>query len=230
MSHSTNVSRASYSQLAGILNIDLSENLRGKRCGDDGAGFELTIGAAADPAAKPPGWRSWRIGTPIQNDLLYVDMNVKMKPFDNPKVRQAIAWAMPYKSIMDAALFNRGVPMFGGKTGEPYPPHWPVVSAYDTDPANAKQLLAEAGYPSGFKTTLSFDLGEATVHEPIALFLQDSLSKIGVQVTIEKVPGADWFEDGVEDNALRSCQLLRLAHPGRVFLLLELVWQEQRGV
>ena len=29
---------------------------RRKRCGDDGAGFELTIGAAADPAAKPPGW------------------------------------------------------------------------------------------------------------------------------------------------------------------------------
>jgi hypothetical protein len=30
--------------------------LCGKRCGGDGAGFELTIGAAADPAAKPLGW------------------------------------------------------------------------------------------------------------------------------------------------------------------------------
>ena len=133
------------------------------------------------------------IGTPIQNDLLYVDMNVTMKPFADPKVRQAIAWAVPYESIMNAALYNRGVPMFGGKTGAPYPPHWPVVSPYHTDLAKAKRLLAEAGYPKGFKTTLSFDLGEATVHEPIALFLQDSLSKIGVDVTIEKVPGSEWF-------------------------------------
>ncbi len=133
------------------------------------------------------------IGTPIQNDLLFVDMNVTKKPFDNPKVRQAIAWAMPYKSIMDAALYNRAVPMYGGKTGAPYPPHWPVVSPYDTDLARAKQLLKEAGFPNGFKTTLSFDLSLSTVHEPIALFLQDSLAKLGIDVTIEKVPGANWF-------------------------------------
>lgn len=133
------------------------------------------------------------IGTPIQNDLLYLDMNTQMKPFDDPKVRHALAWAVPYKGIMEAALYGRGVPMFGGSAGAPYPPKWPIVSHYDTDLPKAKNLLAAAGYPNGFKSTISFDLGEATIHEPIALLTQASLAKIGVEVAIEKVPGANWF-------------------------------------
>jgi hypothetical protein len=49
-------------KLAEALQIEPVDFLRfpcsafGKRCGGDGAGFELTIGAAADPAAKPLGW------------------------------------------------------------------------------------------------------------------------------------------------------------------------------
>ena len=133
------------------------------------------------------------IGTPVQNDLLFVDMNVKMKPFDNPLVRQAMAWAIPYQSIMDSALYNRDVPMWGGDPSKPYPAAWPVVSPYKTDLDKAKQLLAKAGYPDGFQTTLSYDLSQATTREPIALFMQDSLAKIGVRVTLNKVPGANWF-------------------------------------
>ena len=133
------------------------------------------------------------IGTPVQNDLLFMDMNVKMKPFDNPKVRQAMAWAVPYQAVMDSALYNRDVPMWGGDPSKPYPPAWPVVSPYKQDLAKAKQLLAEAGYPNGFTTTLSYDLSQATTREPIALFMQEALSKIGVTVTLEKVPGANWF-------------------------------------
>ena len=133
------------------------------------------------------------IGTPIQNDLLFVDMNVQLKPFDNPKVREAVAWAVPYEPIMEAALYGRAVEEFGGEAGEPYPPAWPVKSHFHTDLGKAKQLLAEAGYPDGFKTTLSFDLSRGTTREPIALLLQESLKKIGIEVAIEKVPGANWF-------------------------------------
>ena len=87
------------------------------------------------------------IGTPVQNDLLFIDMNVQMKPFDNPKVRQAMAYAIPYDSVMKAALYGRAVPMFGADAATPYAPTWPVPSHYTYDLAKAKQLLAEAGYP-----------------------------------------------------------------------------------
>ena len=39
------------------------------------------------------------IGTPIENALVYIGMNVKVPPFDNMKVRQAVAYAMPYRKI-----------------------------------------------------------------------------------------------------------------------------------
>ncbi len=134
------------------------------------------------------------VGTPVQGDLLFIDMNVKMKPFDNVKVREAMAWAIPYKEIMESALYQRGVPMFGAEPGTTsFPPTWPTPSPFHTDLDKAKALLAEAGMPDGFETTLSFDLSQATTREPIALLVQSSLAKIGVKVTLEKVPGSNWF-------------------------------------
>ncbi len=133
------------------------------------------------------------IGVPVQNDLIFVDMNVKIPPFDNPKVRQAIAYAIPYKEILSSALYDRATGMFDGDPSKPFDPTWPVPVKHGQDLAKAKQLLTEAGFPNGFKTTLSFDLSEATVREPTAILIQEALKKIGVEVTLEKVPGSNWF-------------------------------------
>jgi peptide/nickel transport system substrate-binding protein len=133
------------------------------------------------------------IGVPIQNDLVFLDMNVKIAPFDNPKVREAVSYAIPYKEILGSALYNRAVGMFDGDPTKPYEPTWPVPIKHGQDLEKAKQLLTEAGFPNGFKTSLSFDLSEATVREPTAILMQEALKKIGVDVTIEKVPGANWF-------------------------------------
>ncbi len=133
------------------------------------------------------------IGVPIQNDLVFVDMNVKMPPFDNQKVREATSYAIPYKEILSSALYGRATPMHDGDPATPYQPTWPVPIKHGTDLAKAKALLTEAGFPNGFKTTLSFDLSEATTREPTAILIQESLKKIGVEVTLEKVPGSNWF-------------------------------------
>jgi peptide/nickel transport system substrate-binding protein len=133
------------------------------------------------------------IGVPIQNDLVFIDMNVKIAPFDNPKVREAISYAMPYKDILSSALYGRATAMYDGDPATPYAPAWPVPIKHGTDLAKAKALLAEAGFPNGFKTTLSFDLSQATTSEPTAILIQESLAKIGVTVTLEKVPGSNWF-------------------------------------
>jgi peptide/nickel transport system substrate-binding protein len=52
--------------------------------------------------------------------------------------------------------------------------------------------MAEAGYPNGFETTLSFDLGFSVVNEPLCVLLQESLAQIGIKTTINKIPGANW--------------------------------------
>jgi peptide/nickel transport system substrate-binding protein len=131
------------------------------------------------------------VSTPYSNGIQYIGMNVTKPPFDNLKVRQAVAYAIPYQKIMDAVLFGLAKPMFGAGEG-PTEVAWPQPHRFDTDIAKAKQLLAEAGLPNGFETTLSFDLGFAVVNEPLCVLVQESLAQIGIKTTINKVPGSSW--------------------------------------
>ena len=52
--------------------------------------------------------------------------------------------------------------------------------------------MAEAGYAKGFKTSFSYNVGDATLAEPAALLIQEALAKVGIELSIEKVPGAQW--------------------------------------
>ena len=120
-------------------------------------------------------------------------MNVTRPPFDNPKVRQAIAYAIPYQKIMDAVLFGLANPMFGAAASKRRP-RWRGRSRPNSSPTStkAKALLAEAGFPNGFETTISFDLDFAGVNEPLCVLVQESLGQIGIRTTINKIPGANW--------------------------------------
>ncbi len=130
--------------------------------------------------------------TPVGNGIGYIGMNVNKAPFDNVKVRQAVAYAIPYQKIMDAVLFGMGNPLHGGSSNMAAEVAWPQKHGYTTDLVKAKQLLTEAGYPNGFETTLSFDLGFAVLNEPMCILVQESLGQIGIRTTINKVPGSNW--------------------------------------
>ena len=132
------------------------------------------------------------LGIPIENSMWYVDMNVKMPPFDNPKVREAMSYAIPYDKIWNAVTFGRSKKLSGGSSYTPATSEWPQPFPYKTDLAKAKELLAEAGFPDGFKESLHFNLGTATWGEPSALLVQENLKEIGVDVVIEKIPAANW--------------------------------------
>jgi peptide/nickel transport system substrate-binding protein len=132
------------------------------------------------------------VSTPFSNGIQYLGMNVTKPPFDNLKVRQAVAYAVPYQKIMDVVLFGLGGKTFGAPADKPTEVAWPQPHKFNTDIAKAKQLMTEAGYPNGFETTLSFDLGFATVNEPLCILVQESLAQIGIKCTINKIPGATW--------------------------------------
>ncbi len=133
------------------------------------------------------------IGTLMQNEMFHVDMNVTMKPFDDKRVRQAIAYALPYDAIMKQALYERAVPMWGADPSKPFPPVWPTPSPYTTDLDKAKALLKEAGYATASRPNSSLDMGQSTVQEPMALLIQEQLKKLNIDVTITKIPGSEWF-------------------------------------
>src|SRR5260370_8706470 len=119
-------------------------------------------------------------------------MNVTKPPSENPKVRQAVAYAIPYQKIMDAVLFGLANSMFGAPASKTTDVAWPQPTKYFTDIAKAKALLTEAGFADGFETTISFDLGFAAVNNPPCVLLQESLPQIGIKTTINKIPGANW--------------------------------------
>lgn len=128
-------------------------------------------------------------GMPMPGTFQFIGMNAGRPPFDSVKVRQAVAYALPYREMFEAALFGRGRPLFGGTPDVADGTAFPQPLGYTTDPARARALLAEAGYPGGFETTFSFELSLAGVAEPVALLVQEALGRLGIRVAIDRVAG-----------------------------------------
>ncbi|MDX1606344.1 MAG: ABC transporter substrate-binding protein, partial [Candidatus Competibacterales bacterium] len=142
------------------------------------------------------------VGTPIENSLAALGLNVAMAPFDDKRVRRAIAHAIPYREIFTTAAYSRGVPMWGGPSTQPADIRWPQPFPYDTDYEQARALLAEAGLADGFESTLSINLGLADWQEPAALLIQESLARVGIRVQIDKIPGANWRTRALVEKSL----------------------------
>jgi peptide/nickel transport system substrate-binding protein len=131
------------------------------------------------------------ISNTIGNGMYSLELNVAKPPFNNEKVRQAIAYAIPYQKIIDAAMFGHARPLFGGPSNNVSEIVWPQHTGYKTDIAKAKALMAESGVGK-IESVISFDLGDAVNSEPIAVLTQESLAEIGIKLTISKIPGANW--------------------------------------
>ena len=100
--------------------------------------------------------------------------------------------------VIESAVYGRAKPMFGAPANAPQDASWPQPFPYTYDPDKAKALLSEAGLANGFETKLCFDASAATVDEPAALIIQDSLAKLGIKLTLEKVP--DFFARRSQKN------------------------------
>ena len=113
-------------------------------------------------------------------------MNGAHKPFNDSRVRRAIALAIDKKAMVELALFGYGTP-----THTMIPPGHPYynndVKITGPDIAQAKKLLAEAGYPDGFTITMYTPVGRPT-RERIGLAVREMLKPINVKVDIQRVP------------------------------------------
>jgi peptide/nickel transport system substrate-binding protein len=111
----------------------------------------------------------------------YVTMNVKMKPFDNVKVRQAVNMAINKDRIVKI-INNRALP-----ANQPLPPAMPgydkSYQGYPYDQGKAKALLAEAGYPDGFETELW--VMNVDPNPRIAQAIQQDLAAVGIKADLK---------------------------------------------
>ncbi|MEO9575540.1 MAG: ABC transporter substrate-binding protein [Tateyamaria sp.] len=117
--------------------------------------------------------------------------NNKQAPFDDVRVRQAVAHAIDRQAIIDGAMFGYGTPI-----GTHFAPHNPAYvdligeSAFDPDKARA--LLAEAGMPDGFETTLH--LPPPSYARRGGEIIAAQLAEVGITAEIINVEWAQWLE------------------------------------
>src|SRR5690606_11648055 len=113
-------------------------------------------------------------------------------PFADPRVRQAVNYAVDNEAINEFILGGMGrpsdAPIAPGIFG--YQP----IKTYEYNPEKARQLLAEAGYPNGFRTQLYSPSGRYLKDLEIAEAVQAQLAEVGIQAQIETLEWATYLD------------------------------------
>lgn len=127
----------------------------------------------------------------------YITMNTTEPPFDNKLVRQAINMAINKERVIKivngrASIANQPLP-------PAMPSYDPNYKGYAYDPAKAKQLLAEAGYPNGFETELY--TMNTDPNPRIAQSFQQDLKAIGITAEIKSLAQATVIDAGGQGTA-----------------------------
>jgi peptide/nickel transport system substrate-binding protein len=143
------------------------------------------------------------------NQLLAI--NNKQAPFDNVKVRQALEYAIDKKAVIDTAQFGIGVPI-----GSHLPPatdyYVDLTSKYPYNPEKAKQLLAEAGFPTGFETTIILPQ-PYDYHIRNGQAIAEQLAKVGIKCKLETLEWGTYLSQVYNG---RQYALTTLGHTGRL--------------
>lgn len=120
-------------------------------------------------------------------------MNNRIPPFDDPRVRRAIAHALPYDDLLRHVYFGRAL-RATGPVPRGFPGRVPDESPYDHDPERSRALLAEAGFEGGLDVELAMDSGSPD-DEMLAVFVRAALARVGIRARIRKLTPAVFAEE-----------------------------------
>ncbi len=134
------------------------------------------------------------------NASLVMLLNFKTPPFDNVKLRQAIAYAIPYADIGRTSYFG-GARQWNGLIPSAYPGYIKPDHIYNYDPEKAKALLADAGFPGGkgleaypesFK--LAYVAERESIVGPSATLVQTRFRELGIPVQLDPLPATQFAD------------------------------------
>jgi len=144
-----------------------------------------------------PQWKDYVYTQPLIA-IMYLWLNDGMPPYDNPKVREAIAWAVDRDNLVKLqagqaeALYQFYPPgMPGHVDGKQY---------YGYDPEKAKALLAEAGYPDGFETMIYTD--NVDPNPKLMQSVQADLKAIGIDAELKTMGNNAFYNQQGTPNTL----------------------------
>ncbi len=123
--------------------------------------------------------------------VIYIGFNVLIEPFDDVRVRQALNYAVDKEAIVRYILGGAGrvsdAPMVPAVFG-----HY-AAGPYEYNPGKARQLLAEAGFPDGFKTVLYHPTGRYMKDVAVTEAVQAMLRKVGVEAELRTMEWAAYL-------------------------------------
>ena len=124
-----------------------------------------------------------------------VYLNNAVEPLNNVAVRQALCYALDREQVFSMTSDGRGAAL-GSSMYPAFRKYFrdDLTNYYTHDPAKAKALLAEAGYPDGFDLTITVP-SNYTQHVETAQVVAEQFRAIGVNVTINPVEWATWLSD-----------------------------------
>ncbi|MEU7488499.1 ABC transporter substrate-binding protein [Streptomyces sp. NPDC042319] len=181
---------------SGLDSAVINQRLSASR-GADAAAITTDTNLGPAELAKVTGDKDLaaRVGTGHFGYTNYIAFNPKVKPFDNPKVREAIAYAVDRSSVVNAAggssLAEAATTFLPDQKSFGHTPYDHFPAGKSGNPAKAKELLKKAGYPKGLTVTLTHSNAKDFATSPeIATALQEALAKAGITVKLR----------GLEDN------------------------------
>jgi peptide/nickel transport system substrate-binding protein len=125
------------------------------------------------------------------NVMSHISMRVDQKPFSDARVRQAMSMAVDRQGILDATaegvgVFNPPVPAALKEWSIPMAQLGEGAKYYKHDPAEAKRLLAAAGYPNGFPATVCFTTYGSTVLVDSMQLILKQLKDVGIEAKVDQ--------------------------------------------
>lgn len=152
--------------------------------------IDLNLSVAAGDADRVQSTNGIELVTSMSPKIEYVSMNQKVEPFNNPLVRQAINYAIDRDSLNLVATNGYGEvtdsvmnKQINGYTDD--------VTHYEYDPEKAKELLAQAGYPDGFSTSMVVGTSARSTEAQI---IQGNLAEIGITMEITTMESSTLLE------------------------------------
>ena len=155
----------------------------------DAATFYTTKGTL--PMRGQPGLTVHYVGQPT---ISHYHLTPRRAPFDDARVRLAMSCALDRQAIADIVFFGEAEP-----TG-PIPPSmttWALpldeFECYTRDLDRARALLADAGYPNGFSSTMIGNAGNASDIEQLQV-MAEQFAEIGIQMEIRQIEWGEMLE------------------------------------
>ncbi|MFB3887517.1 MAG: ABC transporter substrate-binding protein [Thermodesulfobacteriota bacterium] len=136
--------------------------------------------------------------------------NNSRKPFNDVRIRKAMAYAIDRNALIKGAMSGYGIPI--GSHMDPGNPYYiDLTKVYPYDPQKAKQLLTEAGYPNGFEAVIKLPERYAYARRSGEI-IADMFSQVGIKLKIELTEWGQWI-DRVFKNADYDLTVIGHAEP-----------------